>query len=103
MSVTENEMKRLCGLDEYAGESRITNPSRYQIGGTHYSKMKIQPIDYILENDLSYLQGNVIKYISRYKDKNGIEDIRKAIHYCELIIEKEYNVSKNKSTVKEFI
>jgi hypothetical protein len=63
-----------------------------QVGGDHYSKMKIQPVDYIIENGLGYLEGNVIKYVTRHTNKNGVEDINKAIHYLELIKEKVYNV-----------
>jgi hypothetical protein len=55
----------------------------------HY-KMAIQPIDFILENDIPFAEGNVIKYICRHKKKNGIEDLRKAKQYIDYIIEKEY-------------
>ena len=65
--------------------------SDFQVGGGHYKDMAIQPIDYILKNEMGYLEGNVVKYISRHTSKNGIEDIKKAIHYCQLIIEKEYS------------
>jgi hypothetical protein len=61
-----------------------------QAGGSHYKDMAIQPIEYIMANNLDYLQGNVIKYISRHKSKNGSEDIRKAMHYCQLILEMQY-------------
>ena len=60
-----------------------------QIGGNHYSKLAIQPVTYINANGLSYLQGNVIKYVTRYKDKNGVEDLEKAKHYIDLLIELE--------------
>ena len=60
-----------------------------QIGGNHYSKLKIQPMQYSLANNLNYAQANAIKYITRYKDKNGIEDLKKAIHCIELLIEFE--------------
>lgn len=62
-------------------------PSLRQEGGDHYSKHKIQPYTFITQNNLSFFQGNVIKYVVRYKDKNGIEDLKKIIHYCELEIE----------------
>lgn len=55
----------------------------------HYKKA-IQPIDYIQANDLGFEEGNVIKYITRHKEKNGADDIRKAIHYCNYILDK-YN------------
>lgn len=63
--------------------------SETQIAGNHYSKLKIQPMEYCLQNDLNYGQSNAIKYITRYKDKNGIEDLKKAIHCIELLIEFE--------------
>ena len=56
-----------------------------QVGGDHY-KMAIQPIDYITKNKIDYIEGNIIKYISRYKNKNGIEDLKKAQHYLEILI-----------------
>ena len=58
-----------------------------QIGGSHYKDMKIQPLDYIVENEIPYREANVIKYVSTYKSKNGIEDLRKARHYLDLLIE----------------
>lgn len=61
-----------------------------QVGGNHYATMAITPTEYILANDIGWLEGNAIKYLSRHKNKNGKEDIEKAIHYCELILEKEY-------------
>lgn len=59
-----------------------------QVGGSHY-QLAIQPIDYIMDNGLDYMQGNVIKYVTRYKNKNGIDDLRKAAHYIEMMIERE--------------
>lgn len=63
-----------------------------QVGGTHYSKQVIQPWDFIHANNIGYLEGNVIKYIARHKHKNGIEDLYKAKHYLEKIIEEELKV-----------
>jgi hypothetical protein len=62
-----------------------------QEGGQHYKGMVIQPIEYITKNGLDYMQGNVVKYVSRHKNKNGAEDVRKAIHYLQLILELEYS------------
>ena len=62
---------------------------REQVGGDHYSKLAIQPVEYITKNKLSYLAGNVIKYVTRYKDKNGLQDLQKAKHYVEMLIELE--------------
>ena len=69
---------------------------RIQIGGNHYAKMKIQPIDFITENKLSFIQGNIIKYICRYKDKNGLQDLKKAQHYLNMLLEKEYGIGTKK-------
>lgn len=66
-----------------------------QIGGEHYRKMKIQPIEFIHANELDFLQGNVIKYITRHKNKNGAADVRKALHYCQLILELQYKEETN--------
>jgi len=65
------------------------NAMTKQVGGNHYSKLAIQPVEYITKNKLTYLQGNVIKYITRYKDKNGLEDLQKARHYVDMLIELE--------------
>lgn len=61
-----------------------------QVSGNHYKGCKIQPIEYIHANGLDYFQGNVVKYVTRHKDKNGKADIEKAIHYLELILELQY-------------
>ena len=59
-----------------------------QVGGSHYQRA-IQPWDYIVANDIPYLEGNVIKYVTRWRDKGGIEDLHKAQHYLAKIIEVE--------------
>lgn len=61
-----------------------------QIGGNHYKDLKIQPIEYIMANNLNYCQGNAVKYVTRYKAKNGLEDLKKAKHYIDLLIQFEY-------------
>ena len=61
-----------------------------QIGGSHYKENKIQPIEFIHANNIPFIEANVIKYITRHKFKNGAEDLRKAIHYIEMLIELEY-------------
>ena len=63
-----------------------------QIGGKHYKGYAIQPIEFIEKNHLSFSQGSVIKYICRYKDKNGLQDLLKARHFIDLIIEREYGL-----------
>ena len=63
-----------------------------QVGGSHYKKMKIQPSMFVIENELLFPEGNVIKYICRHKFKNGKEDLEKAIHFIEMIIERDYKL-----------
>ena len=58
-----------------------------QVGGDHYQSKAIQPWDYIISNNLGYLEGNIVKYVSRWKDKNGVEDLKKAQHYLAKLIE----------------
>ena len=58
-----------------------------QIGGNHYLKYKIQPIDFIINNNLDFCQGCVIKYVLRFKEKGGVQDLLKAKHYIELLID----------------
>ena len=62
-----------------------------QHGGSHYQKYKIQPSKFVVENELLYPEGRAIKYIIRHRDKNGKEDILKAIHFLEMIIERDYS------------
>jgi hypothetical protein len=61
-----------------------------QIGGKHYLKMKIQPSEFANKNNLPFAEGNAIKYICRHKDKGGKEDLKKAKHYIDMIIERDY-------------
>lgn len=65
-------------------------PLEVQAGGDHYKKMAIQPVEYITKNNLTFTEGLVIKYVSRHRVKNGAEDIKKAIHTLQLILQLEY-------------
>lgn len=67
------------------------DPLQKQEGGSHYMKCGIQPIEYISKNNLNFMEGNIVKYISRHRNKNGAEDIRKIKQYCDLILKLEYN------------
>ena len=60
-----------------------------QVAGSHYKDLPIQPVEYIYANALGYFEGNVVKYVSRWRKKNGIADLEKAKHYIELLIELE--------------
>ena len=62
-----------------------------QTGGSHYKDLKIQPVEYIHANGLGFCEGSVIKYITRWRAKNGIEDLKKARHFIDLLVELESN------------
>jgi hypothetical protein len=59
-----------------------------QVGGDHYSKYKIQVVDIVDDHNLDFYEGNILKYLLRYKDKNGVQDLYKLEHYLQMIIEK---------------
>ena len=61
-----------------------------QVKGDHYKRFIIQPAEFINANNLAYAEGNVIKYVCRHRFKGKKEDIEKAIHYLEMIIERDY-------------
>ncbi len=78
-------------VDKYYKERHLAgkdkaDPFKEQVGGGHYKSMKIQPIEFILGNELGFCEGNIIKYTCRYKQKGGVEDLKKVIHYAELLI-----------------
>jgi len=58
-----------------------------QVGGRHYKKYKIQPVEFIIKNNIGFVEGNIIKYILRFKEKGGVQDLLKAKHYIELLID----------------
>ena len=66
-----------------------TDPLDLQVGGNHYKMLAIQPIEYITKNNLGYCEANVVKYISRWRDKGGKKDLEKAKHYIDLLIQLE--------------
>lgn len=70
--------------------------SEQQIGGNHYKEFAIQPTEFIAKNNIGFIEGNVIKYVCRHKHKNGKEDIEKAIHYLQLLLEHQYPEKKEK-------
>ena len=65
-----------------------------QEGGTHYKDMAIQPVEYIHKNGIGYFEGCVIKYVSRWRGKNGLQDLKKARHFLDLLIEMESGETK---------
>ena len=58
-----------------------------QVGGNHYQLASIQPWDFIISHNLGFLEGNIIKYVTRWKEKDGVKDLEKALHYLEKLIE----------------
>ena len=58
-----------------------------QVGGNHYKNYKIQPVEFIIKNNIGFVEGNIIKYILRFKEKGGVQDLLKAKHYIELLID----------------
>ena len=77
----------------------MSNPYDKQVGGDHYSKMKIQPAEFINKNKLPFAEGNAIKYICRHINKGGEQDLEKAKHYIDMIIERDYGDDAEKSKV----
>jgi len=76
-------------------EDEAFNALSKQVAGSHYKELPIQPVEYIYANALGYFEGNVVKYVTRWRKKNGIADLEKAKHYIELLIELENrNVGK---------
>lgn len=74
---------------DHSEAPKRTQALQTQVGGTHYTDMAIQPIEYILANNIPFPEGNVIKYVSRWRNKGGVKDLRKSIHHLELLIEHE--------------
>lgn len=65
----------------------MSDANTRQVDGTHYKTLAIQPWDYVVSNNLGFLEGSIIKYVSRYESKNGIKDLEKAKHFLEKLIE----------------
>lgn len=77
----------------------IDMEEKRQIGGDHYEKCGIMPTTYIRANNLDFFEGNIVKYITRHKEKGGAEDIKKVIHYAEMILEEVYGYKNGKTIV----
>lgn len=90
-TISSNDLNE--GYDYFTIETKPT-PLTVQVDGDHYKKMKIQPAEYNYANNIPFLEGNIIKYISRWRNKNGVADLKKAIHCIELLIELEQKGTK---------
>ena len=71
----------------------MSTANEIQVGGQHYKDKTIQPWDFIAANQLGYFEGNIVKYVSRWRDKGGVDDLRKARHYLDKLIELEDNAA----------
>ena len=97
MNVGDGEPCNWCGKEDAMAREHdkmikeSVNASNLQVGGTHYNDCAIMPIEYIIKNKLDFLEGNVVKYITRHRTKGGREDIEKVIHYANLILEYNYD------------
>lgn len=69
--------------------SEANNPLETQVGGRHYKDLKIQPIEFIHANNIPFCEANAIKYLCRWRNKNGVQDLLKARHYIDLLISLE--------------
>jgi hypothetical protein len=79
--------------ESYAAEpepERIATALDVQVGGDHYKKFPIQPVEFIHANGIPFIEGNIIKYIVRWREKNGIKDLEKVKHYVDLLIDLEH-------------
>lgn len=74
-----------------------------QKDGTHYKTMKIQPMQYSMDNELNSLQHTIVKYVSRYKDKNGVKDLEKARHCVDMLIEYELATQEDTDVATEIV
>jgi hypothetical protein len=84
------------GMTEMYMEEEATALQK-QIGGSHYAEMAIQPMEYSMANNLDACQHTIVKYVSRFRNKNGIEDLKKAIHCIEMLMEFEYGESERRN------
>lgn len=76
-------------IDTAAAAETAKSALDVQEGGDHYKNMAIQPVQYIMANNIGFAEGNVIKYVSRWKNKNGVQDLKKARHFLDILIEQQ--------------
>jgi hypothetical protein len=82
-----SERKNVMTIEER--QAAQDNARSVQVGGDHYSKLAIQPFDYITANGIGFAEGCCIKYLTRWRDKGGVQDLRKARHFIDMLIERE--------------
>lgn len=84
-----------CGTDEKVAEKTGPREAGYspldiQVGGGHYKNMPIQPVEFIYRNEIPFIEACCIKYLCRHREKGGAEDLKKVIHFCQMLIQLEY-------------
>lgn len=75
-------------------DKKVESPLDVQVGGGHYKDFTIQPVEFSQKNQLNFCEGNIVKYACRHRAKGGVEDVRKIIHYAQLILQMEYGVNE---------
>lgn len=87
---TIEEFDKHFGIGSFKkNNAKLKDPLNVQYGGSHYKNKAIQPIEYIFANKLGFAEGNIVKYITRWRDKGGVQDLEKIKHYCDLLINEE--------------
>ena len=75
------------GMEYYNATDADKSPLSVQVGGNHYKTKAIQPVEYCMANEIGFMEGSVIKYVTRWKDKGGVDDLRKARHFLDMLID----------------
>jgi len=86
---TDDQVYSVKTLADFESQLNGTSALDMQVAGNHYKNLKVQPIEYIHANNLGYCEGNVVKYITRWRDKGGKADLEKVKHYVDLLIQLE--------------
>lgn len=86
---------------EIAREVELSDPLKVQVGGDHYKKYKIQPLEYCHANKLDFFQGAIVKYITRFRDKNGVGDLMKIKHFVDVLLKLEYGIEQGEKEAND--
>jgi hypothetical protein len=89
MQFVDEKIEPTFTFDDDFGDAEALSAMYTQVGGDHYSKRAIQPIEFIAANDLNFMEGSIVKYIVRWRDKGGFQDLEKIKQYVDLLIEME--------------
>lgn len=96
LSYSQNSPPEPSTSEQKASNLQIgAKPSMLQVGGQHYKNLKIQPVQYSHANGLGFIEGSIVKYVTRWREKGGIQDLRKIQHFVDLLIELEEAASES--------